>query len=284
MNKKQFSQLVRNYDHLESSRTELDKLVVQYPFSHPVRMLSVKSNTGLPKRDFQKQLAMAAFYTTDRTVLRTLIETGKVPADLKVPSTEVKKSQLKKTSAVSTNMATRSKKEVSSGSKEASENLRQEVLHNLEEMLKSKNEFLRLIEEEPGRKTSADTSTSQTDGPVKATSVTKTKKKASPKEKTSVKASKAVKKTLSKSQNEIIDHFIATEPTITPNKEVSGKQSDLSRPSSELKEDLVSENLAEIFARQGKTTKAIEIYKKLIWQFPQKKASFAARIEELKKK
>jgi len=43
----------------------------------------------------------------------------------------------------------------------------------------------------------------------------------------------------------------------------------------------VSENLAQILLSQGKKQKAIEIYKKLIWKFPQKKAYFAARIEEL---
>jgi ABC-type Zn uptake system ZnuABC Zn-binding protein ZnuA len=36
--------------------------------------------------------------------------------------------------------------------------------------------------------------------------------------------------------------------------------------------------------KQGKHEKAIDIYKKLIWKFPQKKAYFATQIEELKKK
>ena len=85
-------------------------------------------------------------------------------------------------------------------------------------------------------------------------------------------------------KNDLIDKFIADAPSITPGKAVKENQSDLSKASSELKEDLVSENLAIIFAKQGKASKAIEIYKKLIWKFPQKKASFAARIEELKKK
>jgi TolA-binding protein len=41
--------------------------------------------------------------------------------------------------------------------------------------------------------------------------------------------------------------------------------------------------LAQILTRQGKKDKAIEVYKKLIWKFPQKKAYFAAQIEDLKK-
>ena len=35
--------------------------------------------------------------------------------------------------------------------------------------------------------------------------------------------------------------------------------------------------------KQGKKDKAIEVLKKLIWKFPQKKAYFAAQIEDLKK-
>jgi predicted Zn-dependent protease len=46
---------------------------------------------------------------------------------------------------------------------------------------------------------------------------------------------------------------------------------------------IVSETLVEILLKQGKTEKAVEMLKKLIWKFPQKKAYFAARIEELKK-
>jgi len=45
----------------------------------------------------------------------------------------------------------------------------------------------------------------------------------------------------------------------------------------------VSETLVDILIQQGKKDKAIEVLKKLIWKFPQKKTYFAAQIEELKK-
>jgi predicted Zn-dependent protease len=48
-------------------------------------------------------------------------------------------------------------------------------------------------------------------------------------------------------------------------------------------EHIVSETLADILIRQGKREKAIDVFRKLIWKFPQKKAYFAARIEELTK-
>ena len=58
---------------------------------------------------------------------------------------------------------------------------------------------------------------------------------------------------------------------------------DLSERSTRFGDDLVSENLAIILLRQGKKDRAIDIYKKLIWKLPQKKAYFAARIEDIKK-
>ncbi len=86
-------------------------------------------------------------------------------------------------------------------------------------------------------------------------------------------------------QIEIIDKFIDKVPSISTKKVtvVSQSQEDLSVPSTQFGDDLVSENLAVILVGQGKVEKAIDMYKKLIWKFPQKKAYFAAQIEELTK-
>jgi len=106
---------------------------------------------------------------------------------------------------------------------------------------------------------------------------TKSKKKPSPKSKKT--------ETASNDQSKIIDKFISKEPSITAktSRKSPTNQEDLSEPSTEFTEDLISENLAKIMITQGKTDKAIDIYKKLIWKFPQKKAYFATQIEELKK-
>ena len=59
--------------------------------------------------------------------------------------------------------------------------------------------------------------------------------------------------------------------------------SDLAEKSLAYGDNIVSETLVEILLKQGKKDKAIEVLKKLIWKIPQKKAYFAAQIEELKK-
>lgn len=88
-------------------------------------------------------------------------------------------------------------------------------------------------------------------------------------------------------QNEIIDRFINSEDVGWLNhrrEESPGDEeaNDLSENSVHINDDLITENLAEIYLRQGKKDKAIEIYHKLIWKFPQKKAYFAEIIENLK--
>lgn len=91
-----------------------------------------------------------------------------------------------------------------------------------------------------------------------------------------------------KEQTQLIDEFIEKAPTLAKpdldKYKEQQKQEDLSLKSLKIKDDMASENLAMIMARQGKTDQAINIYHKLILKFPEKKVYFASRIEELKKR
>lgn len=86
-------------------------------------------------------------------------------------------------------------------------------------------------------------------------------------------------------QRRLIDDFMSNLDTQQerplPPKEKKQPNEDLSGGSTSFDDDLVTETLAKLCIKQGKIDKAIEIYRKLIWKFPQKKAYFAARIEEL---
>lgn len=87
-------------------------------------------------------------------------------------------------------------------------------------------------------------------------------------------------------QLQIIDQFIKAQPSISNAREraASVPTGDLaSYKQGEFSDQIISETLVDILINQGKKDKAIDVLKKLIWKFPQKKAYFAAQIQELKK-
>jgi hypothetical protein len=88
-----------------------------------------------------------------------------------------------------------------------------------------------------------------------------------------------------KEQIAIINQFIKTSPSISSAKDrVPAPAGDLNTvKSGEFGDNIVSETLVEILIKQGKKDRAIEVLKKLIWKYPQKKSYFASQIEELKK-
>jgi hypothetical protein len=298
VNKERFNELIRDYSQLDSQQKDLENLTNEFPYSQPVRMLNVKSSSGLSKKEYQQRIALAAFYTTDRNVLRSLIEKGKVPSDFgERPARPIKELvTVEKKQVTATVKQQRPKikaqpsKPVITESKEVDgKQLRDEVLVNLEILQQTKATFLKQENLEDAtikkvEKKAAKKIATVNKSPKKPAAKSVEKPVAKPVAVTPTTKAKKVTKSPRSKKDELIDKFIADSPSITRGKAVKENQSDLSKTSSELKEDLVSENLAIIFAKQGKASKAIEIYKKLIWKFPQKKASFAARIEELNKK
>lgn len=88
-----------------------------------------------------------------------------------------------------------------------------------------------------------------------------------------------------KEQIAIINQFIKTSPSISNAKDrLPAPTGDLNPiKSGEFGDNIVSETLVEILVKQGKKDKAIEVLKKLIWKYPQKKSYFASQIEDLKK-
>ncbi|WP_051718719.1 hypothetical protein [Hymenobacter sp. IS2118] len=83
---------------------------------------------------------------------------------------------------------------------------------------------------------------------------------------------------------DLINNFLRRQPRLTRPAMLpppAGVQADLSVRSTRPEADLVSESLARIMVRQGKTARAIEIYEKLMVKQPEKMAYFAAQIQQL---
>ena len=79
----------------------------------------------------------------------------------------------------------------------------------------------------------------------------------------------------------LIDKFIATEPRIVASKTEFYSPAKQAQKSLIEHEDLVSETLARIYKHQGALLKARSAYQKLMLLHPEKKAYFAALIEEI---
>ena len=93
---------------------------------------------------------------------------------------------------------------------------------------------------------------------------------------------KKVEKKLSKA--EIIDKFIAENPSISRPKQEVFNPISAAQESVIDQENIVSETLATIYEKQGYFEKAISIYEKLKLKYPEKSIIFAAQINALKNK
>jgi len=83
------------------------------------------------------------------------------------------------------------------------------------------------------------------------------------------------------SKEELIEKFIRDEPSISRPKSDFFDPVKVAKNSQEDQPGIVTETLARIHIQQGNIDKAIEIYRKLSLNFPEKSAYFAAQIEKL---
>ncbi|MEI8006194.1 MAG: hypothetical protein WCI48_08300 [Bacteroidota bacterium] len=84
------------------------------------------------------------------------------------------------------------------------------------------------------------------------------------------------------SKDELIEKFIREEPQMSRPKKEFFSPTASSQKSNLDEEDIVSETLALLYAKQGNMQKAIHIYEKLSLRFSEKSRYFAAQIENLK--
>ncbi len=302
MKKKEFHILQSNYTALtrEEGHTLLS-LENEFPYSQVIHCLAARATQDNQLPEKEEQLHLAAIYTTDRSVFKSIMTESKRERKDSIaaedsyheeltdtlpesPAIEVitdkDSSETKEVQVISESIQPKIQTLVQRSS--IDDSFYDEIRHDLERLRELKHEF-----EETVRQLENGTLSSPIDYDISQ----KKKKLIDPTDEllTEIKSSKkkvSLEGPKQKEQIEIIDQFIKTQPTIKGKVSVEEKalpKDDLSENNLMYNENIISETLAEILIKQGKKDKAIDVLKKLIWKFPQKKAYFAAQIEDLKK-
>jgi hypothetical protein len=296
--KSEFYHLLHNYTSLTAEEAEsLILLNKQYPYSQVLYSLAARAAHDLSFDQKDSLLQLSAIYTADRGVLKsimsapsrarevvTLAETDTLPNHQESKIVLVIETQKPETDALPPDLASVSAnvdiplEDVLNDISRMHESMHryEEVVYQLEHGIAT--DIKPEVNVKPTTKSEKPTGTDKlipteqgTEGIIDE--IKATKKKIKP------------EGTHQKEQQEIIDQFIKTQPTITRPKpeHLSEQAPDLMASLTEFNDSIVSETLVEILLKQGKKEKAIEVLKKLIWKYPQKKAYFAAQIEDLKK-
>jgi hypothetical protein len=278
VNPQKFHWFVQNYNSLlQEDANQLIELEHHFPYSQVIRHLVARATQDLNLPEKDNALRQSAIYATDRAVLKSIMtsprveqqipRTEEVSVDLSTPPIEAKPIGAKTIEGEAVIPDTPSQ----------SVDIYEEVEHDLAQLHNSMHRFEEVVEQlEHGAH------------PLSAGPVIPSIGKVELKETDLIEQIKSSKQQINpedvkhSEQTEIIDQFIKTQPTINRLKPIV-EAKDLTEKIDLHETHIVSETLVEILLKQGKTEKAIEMLKKLIWKFPQKKAYFAARIEELKK-
>lgn len=265
--------LVTRFNALQRAEVDqLPQLVKSYPYSQLLHALCARGYQDLNLEGKERRLQASAVYSTDRTVLKSVMTAPRVSSEQTKPSSAEEQSvTLIHGNGTNVQLQADEKPEtvtVTSTIGDSGEELYQTIANDLEALMQSKKRFESVVaqlELETHRPLGEDGAEESLIKELEQHAKKRVKVDAKHKE-----------------QSEIIEKFIKAQPAI-PKPKASGTAAiDLTEKSSVLSKDVISETLVDLLIKQGKKDRAIEMLKKLIWKFPQKKAYFAARIQELK--
>jgi len=292
--------VLQNYPSSSAEEAqELHSLKESYPYSQLLHVLSARASKDHGFSDQQNDLQLAAIYSADRSILKNMMSgTGEEHNIPVKPVVDTIPAETKRTTP-----------SVSSSEKpDEPDDLADKVIKDVKELYNTRHNFEMMFVDNPGANLKAtgsaeENAKSKRERIIELSKALNTQQMTEDEEMKSQKKKREARKDIideivhtkdkieptnekQKEQLEIIDHFIKAQPSISNSKEKPPhiQEGDLSTiRTGEFGENIVSETLVELLLKQGKKDKAIEVLKKLIWKFPQKKAYFAAQIEELKK-
>jgi hypothetical protein len=269
--KHQFLSLIKNYTLLGSNElTDLVNVQNSYPYCQTIHHLATRAASDNNSSLQENLLHMSAIYATDRSVLKLIMSAPRASGSIEtIISTGKDKHEAQSVSIISDSTQNHTAFSIEDLFADL-EKLRKSKLfyESSMEVLDKENQLMsevKSINPELEIKTLTNEDALVSEISINKTEILTVDHK-------------------QKEQIEIIENFIRTQPGLgKPRLDEDGAGSDLSDKNQHFADNVISETLVEILLKQGKKAKAIEVLKKLIWKFPQKKAYFAAQIEDLRK-
>lgn len=313
MEKDLLRKVLQNYPSSTAQDAEqLHAMKEAYPYSQVLHVLAARVSKEHALNTQQNELQMAAVYSADRGVLKHMMSNQGGEA-MQTPEVSVPASNIRLTPVVQAQEAT--KKEsgaqatVQSPNPFNGDDLAEQVIKDVKELYKTRHNFEKMFVDYPVRHLAAsvrpgdETIKSKRERIIEMSKALNAQPMKEGEQPPAGKRRRLERKDIideiahtkneiepddpkQKEQLDIIEHFIQTQPSISNSKDkpLQIQDGDLSSiKTGEFGDNVVSETLVELLLKQGKKEKAVEVLKKLIWKFPQKKTYFAAQIEELKK-
>ncbi|MFM7855337.1 MAG: hypothetical protein ACKO96_26280 [Flammeovirgaceae bacterium] len=270
MEKHQFNLLVTRFNSLRQAEVNVvSGLLKSYPYSQVLHVLSARGCHDLNLEGKEKWLEESAVYSTDRSVLRWAMTALRVEIDPSDPVDSIPSGVSQPTTIINDSSSNNLKLELQIVPDQIEERFYEQVAQDLADLQQSKKRFEAMIAK-------LESTTYHAIDPVNLEESLIKELEQHAKKRVKIDAKQ-------KEQAEIIEKFVKTQPIIPKPKSAPSTQVDLTEKSAVLSKEVISETLVDLLVKQGKKDRAIEMLKKLIWKFPQKKTYFAARIQELKK-
>ena len=261
MVRSEFSSLIEDPGKLEQTSIETLKAVIeQFPYCQPAHLLLARKLRNEDSMLFEKQLNLTAAYAPSRTVLYDLINDANIRFDHVEKETEETEIE-PQVAEVTREIEIENDPPEEAQKDELDQLIQSELAHDFElpqEVIESTEEV------DKKKKIDADEKLVFSDW---------------------IRYLEGDEVETAEGTTEIIDRFIQDQPRINPLDSDRVSIDNLAKASSEdLDEEFVTETLAKIHLDQGNRMKAIEIYERLKFKYPEKSPYFAAQIQFIKQK
>ncbi len=279
MNRQQFSEFVRNPDGDATDTLKmLEDLVKRYPYCQTGQILYTYKLFREEHLQYHTQLKKAAAYAGDRRRLKELIDSGKGVLVMAPASEGSSVDNIIATEPVSV----QPQPELLPGEQVV------EVVLPLEPIVPDVNPDQPTKPEIVISKPALNEEKVEDDPPVTSGRMSREELLAIVRKRLAEinmgkdQVQSVVEEVTPPTKDSIIDRFIKEEPKISRPKTNFFSASDVSQRSNLDEEEIVSETLAQLYAKQGNITKAIHIYEKLSLLNQEKSRYFATQIQQLR--